>query len=453
MPSIQQFRSLALALSLALAVPLLTAGCAGTTAQQYARPVENPELWPILEEHYQQVLAKGSAELRLPQRFHGMSLDNSLDEGNRIAVQRLQGAGYDVYLVGGQIRDRLLGKKGNDIDLATNAPIVEIERLFKPEGISIIKGSNFVHSSVTIAGSEISIAPLTLPKPVVKGIKGVPGFDESRQTTDSPLLDSYRRDFTYNALYLDLGTMEIIDYHGGIRDARDGIIRLVVPAGVNMNTALILRSIRFKARFNNTFSPDLENYLRDRSHFEGLDPAAVATQMIRILSGGFAARSVATLREYGMLEYLYPPLRPLLGKGGTDAYLDGVAAAMDEERASGGELRKELALAAMVSPAVEARAARQGIRRAIKGVLDEEGKAFTYDRYGFRKGEFREGAERILSLSHRLLSGKATAADLQDPFLGSARIIIKGWAKTSARAREALGRLGDPTAIPGQGAA
>ena len=102
-------------------------------SQEFATYQENsffsiPGINKLLDDNYALVQKNGYAELRIPKKYHTMSID-MLPPGNRIAVDNILKSGYNVYLVGGQVRDYLMGSSPNDFDLVTTAPIRDLDKI------------------------------------------------------------------------------------------------------------------------------------------------------------------------------------------------------------------------------------------------------------------------------------------------------------------------------------
>ena len=160
--------------------------------------------------------------------------------------EKFADAGFRLYLVGGCVRDHLLGIKPKDFDLVTNAKPEEIAGVLK--GMNVIpKGEAFGVMAVVIEGEVFEIATFRLEG----------GYTDGRRPDSIEFTnlegDYKRRDFTINALYYDLETKEIIDLGTGIEDIRNKVVRCVgVPKDrFNEDKLRVLRYVRFSHRLSN----------------------------------------------------------------------------------------------------------------------------------------------------------------------------------------------------------
>ena len=415
-------------------------------SQEFATYQENsffsiPGINKLLDDNYALVQKNGYAELRIPKKYHTMSID-MLPPGNRIAVDNILKSGYNVYLVGGQVRDYLMGSSPNDFDLVTTAPIRDLDKILGDDAyLEIFEFHNHLYAHADILGEEISLANLHNIPAQLHGIKGIPEFNPAENFTTSLLNNTYVRDFTYNSLFMDLRTMDIIDYHGGIRDIRDGILRPIGPAELVMTPSKIIRAFRFKARFKHKFSPDLEAYMRNLDKNSTIKSSDVADQLPRIFIDGFASEGLKVLLDYEMLDNFIRPLRPYIKDSDVLSYLENVTNCLDHNYIAGRKASDELLLGSLLSPALEAQAEKLGVDKAISKVLDDEADYYDYEVYKYRDGKFRPNVESLLRLSHKLILGTFTDEDLKSEFINEAMVILQGWAKSSTDAGQSLEKV------------
>lgn len=214
--------------------------------------------------------------------------------------------GFELYLVGGAVRDFLLGNTIKDYDLVTNALPDEIERILKDADVKTIPtGKQFGIINAFVGNDEFELAT----------------FREDSSTGDGRRPDSVtfsdiktdvnRRDLTINALFYNIEDKEIVDYVGGINDLKKGFIRTVgEPAKRFEEDKLrILRAIRFANRTGNTLDPKIDEFL-----LSGYDLSEVSSERIRdeFLKSIKSAKSVITLmrtyNKYGMFKWIFPGL-------------------------------------------------------------------------------------------------------------------------------------------------
>jgi len=220
---------------------------------------------------------------------------------------RLRAAGYEAYLAGGCVRDRLLGTLPKDYDIATSATPDQITALFRR---TVPVGAAFGVIMVLAPSGPIEVATFRTDGPYRDGRR-----PESVTFTDARA-DARRRDFTINAMFLDPDTNEVIDYEGGREDLARGIIRTVGdPAQRFAEDRLrMLRAIRFAARLGYAVEPETGACIR------ALAPTVLSTSAERIrdelaamFTGPAPGRALRLLDEYGLLEHVLPEVAAMKG--------------------------------------------------------------------------------------------------------------------------------------------
>jgi len=228
-------------------------------------------------------------------------------------VQRLRGAGFQAYFVGGCVRDLLLRRPPADYDVATDALPQAVARLFPG---SLLVGAQFGVVLLRTNHEEIAIATFRTDNRYVDG-----RHPESVSYTADPRQDVLRRDFTINGLLLDPllpGPLEneVLDFVGGRADLEAAIIRTIgSPAQRFAEDKLrILRAIRFAARFRFRIEEQTWEAVR-RLHAGILDVSRerIREEVVKILTEGGAAQGMRLLDESGMLMDLLPEVAAMKG--------------------------------------------------------------------------------------------------------------------------------------------
>ena len=210
-------------------------------------------------------------------------------------IHTLTQAGHKALLVGGVVRDEILGIAPGDADLLTDAPIEILENLFKVP-------------RVTLAGKSLPIC-------IVHHIEVAPG----RGGGDFPRDDLARRDFTVNAMARDPESGEIIDPFGGSRDIHDGLIRFTgtPKERITEDPLRMVRGCRFAARFGFDFDPETEQAIRD--HAPLLDNVArerLIPELVKAMAMKIPSRFFNLLHDTGLLERFLPSLDRCWGLDG-----------------------------------------------------------------------------------------------------------------------------------------
>ena len=168
-----------------------------------------------------------------------------LTPGVKALDKAMKGAGYEVRIVGGAVRDLVLGKEPKDIDMATNATPDEMMKVFDAAGIRY-EPTGLQHGTITVIldGEPIEITTLRIDAET-------DGRHAEVEFTKDWKLDAERRDLTYNAMSVDLNG-NLFDYFGGVDDIRDKVTRFVGNAEerIKEDYLRILRYFRFQGRMN-----------------------------------------------------------------------------------------------------------------------------------------------------------------------------------------------------------
>lgn len=332
---------------------------------------DNSQVNELIDANYEQVLENGWAELRIPASLHG--IDESSFSANALdAAQKLIDAGYDAYFIGGAIRDLVMGTETMDFDITTNAPNDAIKEIFDNVSFhSIPTGASFAF--VHYPDEVIDVATCVNIPAEYYGLKGVPDFDPDEIYSDNFIFDSFQRDFTINAIYYDVKTKELVDYHGGLHDIREGILETMVDASVavSADTRKAVRGMRFKARYGFEFSDSLEKVMREKA------PVYVAAaadsnsfNVPKFFNAGYAQKSYEVLSDYGTFTVLFSPISDIYETEGYQQYIKNAMKWMDEYYETNGEFDPELALAVILYPAYET-------TKDAEALLDEQNTAYT----------------------------------------------------------------------------
>ena len=249
-------------------------------------------------------------------------------------LYRLRQYDHVAYLVGGSVRDLLLGRRPKDFDIGTSAHPYQVKKLFRN---CWIIGRRFRLAHVRFGMKVIEVA--TFRRQVAAGEEvvadGVPAPDpttpEGEQlihhdnTFGTPEEDAFRRDFTINALFYDIATFSVIDYVGGLEDLRAGIVRSIGDPDVRLNEdpVRMLRAIAIAARLDFTIEPSLLAAIRTHRHeISKSSMARLLEEYYKILRAGSAEKAFRGLADVGLLE----PISTELHLGANDPLWQSLAA-------------------------------------------------------------------------------------------------------------------------------
>ena len=223
-------------------------------------------------------------------------------------IRKLRATRRQGYLVGGCVRDLLLGYPAKDFDVATDAPPDEILKLFPGSGRV---GAHFGVVLVREGGAQVEVATFRRDRDYADGRR-----PNSVRFETNPREDAVRRDFTINGLMMDPDTGEVLDFVGGRADLAQRLVRAIGDAGVRFaeDHLRLLRAIRFAARLGFAIEPiTFEGIRRHHGLIRTVSAERVREELIRILTEGGARRGFELLDSSGLLSDLLPEVAAMKG--------------------------------------------------------------------------------------------------------------------------------------------
>ena len=241
--------------------------------------------------------------------FHGIR-KNLIDQDAAKVISRLQQYGYKAYVVGGSVRDLLLGRQPKDYDVVTNARPNDVRRIFAN---SRLIGRRFRIVHIVFRGNkiiEVSTAR-SLPKSRFKAKHHDELYLKSDNQYGSFKEDASRRDFTINALCYDVRNETIIDYTGGYEDIQQKIIRIIGDEDVSLpeDPVRMLRASKFASLLDFTLDPKLAKGIRKyRKLIRKAAQARLHEEYNKIFRTGQSEKIFAGFLECGLFEAMFPEL-------------------------------------------------------------------------------------------------------------------------------------------------
>lgn len=232
-------------------------------------------------------------------------------------LYKLKKEGFDAYLVGGCVRDLLLGREPKDFDVVTNALPEQLARLF---------------SNCRIIGKRFRLAHVIFGRDIIEVATfrksgGETASDAARLTKDGRILqdnlygtiddDVWRRDFTINALYYNIRDFSIVDYVGGIADHRANVLRLIGNAKERFreDPVRMLRAVRFAVKLGFKLDSDCEREIPLNAHLlSGIPAARLHDEMAKLFLTGYGVQTFEMLRHYGLFSVLFPAVEKSLSQ-------------------------------------------------------------------------------------------------------------------------------------------
>ncbi|WP_260259892.1 polynucleotide adenylyltransferase PcnB [Vibrio intestinalis] len=239
---------------------------------------------------------------------HNISRKQISDNALKV-LYRLHGAGFDAYLVGGGVRDLLLGQAPKDFDIATNATPEQIRQLFK--NCRLI-GRRFRLAHIMFGRDIIEVATF-------RGHHQEPSKNVSQQSKEGMLLrdnvygtvdeDAERRDFTINAMYYNIGDYSIHDYAGGMEDLEDKLVRLLGDPETRYreDPVRMLRAVRFAVKLDFDIEEDTAAPIEELAHLlQDIPAARLYEESLKMLQSGHGLETYHLMREYNLFQQMFP---------------------------------------------------------------------------------------------------------------------------------------------------
>ena len=267
----------------------------------------------------------------VPRAEHAISR-KQVDPDALKVLYRLHQNNYAAYLVGGSVRDLLLGRRPKDFDIGTDAHPYQVKRLFKN---CWIIGRRFRLAHVRFGAKTIEVATfrrqltaaeLAIAEDPHDGIPlehaGHAGHHDRMlhrdNTFGTPEEDAFRRDFTVNALFYDIADFSIIDFTGGLRDLDARVIRSIGDPTERFqeDPVRMLRAVSMASRLDFTIDPPIDAAIAaHRGELARSAPARLMEEIYKLLRAGSAEKAFRMLAERRLLEPIAPELQKRAGEG------------------------------------------------------------------------------------------------------------------------------------------
>jgi poly(A) polymerase len=242
----------------------------------------------------------------IPRSAHNISRASISPNALKV-LYRLKDAGYQAHLVGGGVRDLLLGREPKDFDIATDAHPEKVRELFR---------------NCRLIGRRFRLAHVMFGREIIE-VATFRAFQETGQDqhvdADGRIVrdnaygtiaeDAFRRDFTVNALYYNIADFSIIDYTGGVADVETGRLRLIGDPETRYreDPVRMLRAVRFATKLGFRLEPHTEAHISKLAPLlADIPPARLFDEMLKLFMGGAALANFEMLRHYNLFAQLFP---------------------------------------------------------------------------------------------------------------------------------------------------
>ncbi|MBP8901350.1 MAG: polynucleotide adenylyltransferase PcnB [Thiobacillaceae bacterium] len=330
----------------------------------------------------------------LPQEAHGIRREQVQSCALK-TTRALREAGYAAFIVGGAVRDLLLGREPKDFDVATDATPEEVRRVFRRARII---GRRFQIVHVYCGADLIEVTTFRAATPQADDDE-----DESRVTAEDGMLlrdnvfgnqeeDAARRDFTINALYYDPEKQEVWDWHGGFEDARKKVLRMIGDPAQRFreDPVRMLRAARFAAKLEFHIDPATRAPIAELAPMlERIPASRLFDEMMKLLLSGHAERGVRQLRAEGLHHGVLPMLDAILDDPDRQKFIHAALHDTDERIRQGHSTSPAFMLACLLWFDMQAewrrnkdtgQSAQPALYDAMDAVLDRQRDALAFPR-------------------------------------------------------------------------
>ncbi|WP_442596251.1 polynucleotide adenylyltransferase PcnB [Parapusillimonas sp. JC17] len=324
---------------------------------------------------------------RLSRDKHG--IDRRLVSRHAIKVcEVLRHEGYEAYIVGGAVRDLIVGLEPKDFDVATNATPNQIRPLFRRARI-IGRRFQLVH---VVFGQEIIETSTFRANAAADEDTDEHGRILRDNLFGTQEEDAARRDFTLNALYYDPINEEVIDYHRGVADLKKRVVRMIgdPEKRYREDPVRMLRAIRFAAKLNATLDPGTAEPIARLGYLiENVPASRLFDEILKLLTCGHAMDCLRQLRSAGLHQGLLPLIDLIFEEEGGEQFVDLALARTDARVRAGKTISPSFLFAALLWKLVKKRwqalieggeHAAQALMLAADSVVDEQTRKLAIQR-------------------------------------------------------------------------
>jgi poly(A) polymerase len=371
-------------------------------------------------------------------------------------LYRLSHAGFTAYLVGGGVRDLLLGRQPKDFDISTDAHPSQIRKLFRN---CYLVGRRFRLAHVVFGRKVIEVSTFRKPPQADEADESAPGslYQQEDNTFGTPEEDAKRRDFTVNGLFYDIRTFSVIDYVGGLRDLDRRTLRSIGDPNIRFreDPVRMMRAVRFAARLGLSMDWNCRRALR-RHHGEIQQSSTPRLQeeIMRLFGHTCSATTFQLLWEHRLMSVLLPEIHAYVEKsGGARSPLFRHLAAFDQDAqhaASSNGLRMAVLLAPLYRAQLNAHGtshARAQGHEVARTILDPIANRMTLPRQTYhttcmlldglqRFEEFTHRSRRLRMAQHELFPEALALRRIEMAASGESPVALREWEELAEQAAQ-----------------
>ena len=402
---------------------------------------------------YDPFLDPPGAPCIIPREQHPISRSR-IDPDVLKILCRLSRHGHLAYLVGGSVRDLLLGRTPKDFDIGTNATPSRIKRLFRN---CFLIGRRFRLAHIRFRDNKVIEVATFRRAPHPDELPDDPGdhFHFVENVFGSPRQDAYRRDFTINALFYDIATFSVIDHVGGIEDLQARRLRVIGDPQTRFSEdpVRMLRALELAARLDFRLDEGLLEGLQNCAPLiADASPSRLREELMELFRHGVAGKVFSQARDLGLLF-------PLLGGHFGNLEVFGLLGRLDERTASGWEIDESFVIAALFLGSFLAASSPRRESHMAEALHQAKEVLLPYcRRFSIAQG-IRQRAQELLVGCFRLARGTGLRGEgrfLRHPMAPAALELFSLWGRDHPELAEGVARWerlfrqGEPVPSPAE---
>ncbi|MYB17944.1 MAG: polynucleotide adenylyltransferase PcnB [Holophagales bacterium] len=364
----------------------------------------------------------------LPRSQHPIT-SRKLSNGAQKVLRRLRQCGRNACLVGGSVRDLMLGRRPKDYDVVTDARPEEVRRLFRN---SRIIGRRFRLVHVLFADEVVEVSTF----------RGAPDPDDQRRspgellvtsdnTYGTPRQDAFRRDFTVNALLYRASDHAVVDYVGGIEDLENRFLRVIGDPNVRYreDPVRMLRACEFAARLDFEIEEEtLGAAFAHRRDMVKASPHRLIEELLQLLSSGRSATAFEWMGRSGLLPVVLPEVDEVSGPSSETNTFSNLARLLDKRVRAGPDVPTAVLLSSLLLPRIVvgrdrleaggARIHRRRLQQLVDDVVADFGERFALS--AARRSRMKKALETFQRLCEEPRSSRTVQSLLRREAFGPA---------------------------------
>ena len=265
-----------------------------------------------------------------------------IDKDALWAIRKIQQSGGEAYIVGGAIRDLILGRKPKDFDIATSLSPRQVQRLFWNARII---GRRFRIVHLFFGGKIIEVTTFRSDEE---------NFEDGRNNVFGTIeQDARRRDFSINSLYYNPANGQLLDFCDALPDFRKRVIRSLIPLSYSFSEdpVRMIRALKYQVTTGFQLKHDVKKAIKKNAEkIQNCSTSRLTEEVAKILSSGSSYDILMNLRRYGLLPFILPCWSQYAALDSVSDSLGELDAEVKEARENGGNVSKEKLIYAFVKP-------------------------------------------------------------------------------------------------------